>query len=476
MKRESQEHMVREQHSQYLWVYWLVVILGIWMVASPLTFDYAKGAVSPSGGREVWLSLDNRIFASKLSDAVSGLLLLIFGIRSLQPNRPYSLWICCFIGIWMSASPLILWAPNTFIYLNDTIIGAWIIALTVLIPGTPHMMKFIKNGTEIPKGWSFNPSSWSKRWVLIMLSFLAWQTSRYLAAYQLGYTNTIWDPFFGESTIKVLNSSISKALPVSDAGLGALAYTFEFLMVFMGGTSRWRTMPWIVALFGILVIPVGFVSIVLVILQPLSVSAWCTFCLLTALIMLPMIPLEIDEVAAMIQHLFERKEKGDSFWQVFWKGGSSDNENEDQKIPELIDFSKNPRKFFLASLWGISFPWTLVFSTMIGIWVMISPDFFDLDIKTRAADLNHLIGSLIIVFSVISMSEILRICRYVNIILALILAIAPFFLKDIPYSLYVHNLIFGLIIVGLAFPKGIIKAKIWCLAKIYFIKKFLKQN
>src|ERR1700761_812441 len=104
MKRneESQEKMLREHHSGYLWAYWLIVILGIWMLVSPLTFDYAKGAVNPSGGREVWLSLDNRIFASKLCDVISGLLLLIFGMRSLQPNRPYSLWICCFIGIWMS--------------------------------------------------------------------------------------------------------------------------------------------------------------------------------------------------------------------------------------------------------------------------------------------------------------------------------------------------------------------------------------
>lgn len=76
---ESQEQVLRKHHIQYLWAFWLVVILGIWMIISSLTFDYAKGAVNPSGGREVWLSLNGRIFACMLSDVISGFLLLIFG-------------------------------------------------------------------------------------------------------------------------------------------------------------------------------------------------------------------------------------------------------------------------------------------------------------------------------------------------------------------------------------------------------------
>ncbi|MEJ7793846.1 MAG: hypothetical protein WKF65_17945 [Gaiellaceae bacterium] len=44
---------------------------------------------------------------------------------------------------------------------------------------------------------------------------------------------------------------------------------------FMGGTNRWRTMPWMVLMFFILVVPLGIVSIVLVILQrsPSALSA-----------------------------------------------------------------------------------------------------------------------------------------------------------------------------------------------------------
>jgi hypothetical protein len=278
--------------------------------------------------------------------------------------------------------------------------------------------------------------------------------SRYLACFQLGYIDSVWDPFFHGSSVKVLTSSVSRAWPISDAGLGALAYTFEFLMGFMGGTSRWRTMPGMVTLFGILVIPLGLISIVLVILQPLSVGAWCTFCLLTAALMLPMIPLEINEVFAMIQYLIERVKKGESFWKVFWKGGGSEEENIDQRTPKLVDFPQSPRKVFLASLWGLSFPITLGFSSLLGIWMMFSPSLFSLSIENPSALVNHLLGSLVIVFSVIAMAEILRFCRYINIFLGIAIAFIPFFLKDGIYLMYANNLFFGCIIAVLAFPRG----------------------
>lgn len=90
---------------------------------------------------------------------------------------------------------------------------------------------------------------------------------------------------------------MSKSFPISDAGLGAFAYTFELLMSWMGKTSRWRTMPWMVTFFFILVVPLGLVHITLVILQPVVVGQWCASCLFAAFIMLLMIPLAQDERA-----------------------------------------------------------------------------------------------------------------------------------------------------------------------------------
>jgi len=143
-------------------------------------------------------------------------------------------------------------------------------------------MVMMQPGPDLPRGWTYNPSTWQQRAPIIALTFVGFFCARYLAAFQLGYIDRVWDPFFVDGTKRVLTSDVSKAWPISDAGLGALSYMLEALSGFMGGVQRWRTMPWMVAMFGFLVVPLGVTSIVLVILQPLMVGAWCTICLVTA--------------------------------------------------------------------------------------------------------------------------------------------------------------------------------------------------
>lgn len=454
MGTEQRQHMLHMHHMQTLWIYWTIILLGVWMIVSPLTFDYGKNPVEPSGGREVWLSLTDRVAAMKWSDIISGSLLIFFGWRSLTPDRPYSMWICCFIGIWISMAPLIFWAPTAIAYMNGTFVGALVISLTVLIPGMPNMIMFMKMGSEVPPGWTYNPSSWPQRWIMIVTGFFGWIVSRYLAAFQLGYIDTIWDPFFGNQSVQVLNSAMSHSLPISDAGLGSLAYTFEFLMGYMGSPSRWRTMPWMVAFFGILVIPLGLVHIFLVISQPLVVGAWCTFCLLAAAIMLPMIPLEADEVIAMGEHVVKARRKGERFWSVFWKGGKPVEMNKDKRSPELMEFSNNPGKVIIASIWGMSFPWTLVLSTVLGIAIMTLPSIFGVSINATAADVAHLGGALVVVVSVICMGEILRIGRYLNVLLGAGITLLPWFTNDGVAALSVSCSLLGVAVAALSIPRG----------------------
>jgi Vitamin K epoxide reductase family. len=199
----------------------------------------------------------------------------------------------CFTGIWLLLAPLVFWSPDASAYVNDTLIGALVIAFSVLIPmmpGKAHHMVMMQPGPDLPPVWSYNPSTWLQRAPIIALAFVGFFISRYLAAYQLGYIDSVWDPFFGDGTKRILESEVSRAWPISDAGFGALAYMLEALSGFMGGVRRWRTMPWMVGMFGFLVIPLGATSIVLIILQPLMVGTWCTLCLITAAAMLIMIP------------------------------------------------------------------------------------------------------------------------------------------------------------------------------------------
>lgn len=442
---------------QTLWVPWTVILLGFWMVAAPLTFSYSQSAAVPAGGRWVWLPLEQRAAAMMWSDIVSGALLVILGWRSLRPARLYSQWAACFVGIWLQFAPFVLWSPSALAYLNDTLVGMLVIALTVLIPGMPGMMSIMKPGPEIPPGWSYNPSSWPQRAIMIALGFAGLLVSRYLAAYQLGYTTHDWDPFFGAGTRRVLTSSMSESWPVSDAALGAFSYTFEFLMGWMGGPSRWRTMPWMVLFFGILVIPLGLTHIVLVISQPVAVGEWCTLCLLAAAIMLPMIPLAVDEVVAMLQFVQKRRQEGDSLWNVFWFGGTVDGGGPDERSPDLADFPEKPGELYRASIWGMSAPWTLSAATVIGLWLMFSPAV--LGSAGPFADSSHVAGALVITISVVAMAEVIRIGRFLNVLLGLWLVAAPFLAAGSNLAATVSGVVAGALVIALSIPRGAIRER-----------------
>ncbi len=457
-EREARLHRLRLHHEQTLWVYWTLILLGLWLIAAPASLGYGHEDLwgRPSGGRGAWFGDDPRTALraalTTWSDVLGGILLVIFGWRSLTPNRPFSLWGCAFVGIWLTLAPIVLWAPTAAAYLNDTLVGALVIALAVLIPGMPNMILYMKMGPPTPPGWSYNPSSWPQRWIMIALGFAGWLVSRYLAAYQLGYIDSTWDPFFGAGSERVLNSDLSHTWPVSDAALGAAAYTLEFLMGWMGSPARWRTMPWMVTFFGILVIPLGLIHIALVVSQPVVVGAWCTFCLLAAAIMLPMIPLEVDEVVAMGQHLFQSKRRGTSLWEAFWKGGPAEGATHDERTPPIRELPQRPRAVLGASLWGMSYPWTLVLSAAIGVALMALPGALGVD--ARAADVNHLAGALIVVASVVAMGEVVRATRLVNVALGLVVAIAPWVVAGAPPAARLAASLLGLAATALALPRG----------------------
>lgn len=456
-KQMDKFKMAQRHHAKTLWIYWSLILLGIWVFLSPFTFSYFKGWVIPAGGREVWLDPLTRSSILKWNDIVSGILLIIFGLRSLKANRPVSLWLACLVGTWLSAAPLIFWAPNPMVYLNDTFVGMVVIALTIIIPGMPNMILMMKMGPEQPPGWSYNPSSWPQRFILIALGFLGWMVSRYLTAYQLGYIDHAYDPFFGESSRLVLTSKMSRSFPISDAGLGALAYTFEFLMGGMGGTARWRTMPWMVLLFGILVIPLGLVHIFLVISQPLTVGHWCFMCLLAASIMLPMIPLEIDEVTAMLQFLKSSVRNGKPLWRTFWKGDTVEAAEEaDKRSPEMASFAEQPGAVLRSSILGISFSRQLVLTSLLGVWLIVSP--YLMNSSKSVMDVGCLAGALVVTFSVIAMAEVVRIGRFLNLVPALYVLISPL-LINVNAAEGANYIITAIVVIILTIPKGPIREK-----------------
>lgn len=172
--------------------------------------------------------------------------------------------------------------------------------------------------SEIPPGWSYNPATWPQRIPIIVLAVIGFGIAGYLALYQFRLLPDVWEPFFGNGSVKVLNSPISHVLPIPDAALGALGYLVDAIAGAIGGRRRWRTMPWIVIFFGIAVGPLGVISVMLVVFQPVLFDAWCTLCLVTAFISVVMIGPSMDEVLASLQYLKRVKESGKSLWRGFW--------------------------------------------------------------------------------------------------------------------------------------------------------------
>lgn len=180
------------------------------------------------------------------------------------------------------------------------------------------------NREGIPPGWSYNPASWSQRLPIIGLAVLGFLIATYLSLYQYEVIDDVWEPFFGDGSEKILKSNVADVvekylgLPITDGALGAFSYLLDAIAGVIGGRKRWRTMPWLVVLFGLLVGPLGGISILLVILQPVLLDSWCTLCLTTAAISIAMIGPAMDEVLASLQHLKRVSLSGGSVWRAFW--------------------------------------------------------------------------------------------------------------------------------------------------------------
>jgi uncharacterized membrane protein len=425
---------------RWIWRDFCNIALGFWLIASPFTLGY-------------------RDTTTGSSDIATGAVIVVLGTLTLSARFDLARWALCFAGIWLLFAPLVFWTPDAGAYANDTIVGTLVIAFSVLIPMMPsraHHEVMMTAGPDTPPGWSYNPSDWFQRGPIIAMAFVGFFLSRYLAAYQLGHVPDPWDPFFGDGTRRVLDSEVSRAWPISDAGLGAVAYMLEALSGFMGGRNRWRTMPWMVVMFGVLVVPLGIVSIVLVILQPVAVGAWCTLCLVTAAAMLVMISPALDEVVAMGQFLLGARREGKPFWRTFWIGGTLDRyraTGSRESSPTDRWPHRSAAARIVAAMELNNVPWNLTLSAALGVWLMAAPAV--LRVSGPAADSNHLAGALVVTWAVIAFGEVARPARLLNIPMGLWIAAAPWLLLSGATDLSRWTDVFaGALLVALSIRRG----------------------
>lgn len=450
---------MRGMHFSMLWVHWLVMALGLWLATSPMVYgtfsqtEFSSAVMRVTEDRGLWDPALRSIWTA-WNDVVCGVLIMVFAAISLSSRGSWAQWANTCIGIWLLGAPLLFWTPDASVYANDTFIGGLVIAFTILVPMMPGMApEGMMDDSDTPPGWTYSPSTYVQRMPIIALGAIGFFLSRILTAYQLGHIDAVWEPFFGSpgmlnGTEYIITSDVSKAWPIADGGLGAMSYMFEILMGAMGGRARWRTMPWMVMLFGIVVVPLGVISIYFIIIQPIVIGTYCTICLMAGIAMLIMIPYSLDELVAMGQFLVLNKRRGRPFWRAFFRGdalpGSSKDEHPGFDAP-LAAIGRSAAR-------GVTIPWTLLASSVIGIWLMFSRVIFET--QPPLADSDHLVGALVLTTAVIAMAEVARPLRFLNGLFGAWLMLAPWLLAGGDLTAKIAGMVAGLALIGLSLPRG----------------------
>lgn len=438
--REQAEVAYRAQHDCFLWAPFLNMGLGGWLIASPPTLGYESILM-------VW------------SDVVSGVLILALSFLTLSWRLGLLRWMVAALGVWLMCAPLLFWVPNAAAYLNGTLVGALVFGLAAVVRPAPGVsIVAATTGPTVPPGWAFSPSSWFQRLPIIILAFVGLFISRYLASYQLGHVDGVWEPFFAgqagnakNGTEEIVTSSVSEAWPVPDAGLGAVTYMLEILTGVIGSSRRWRTMPWLVVLFGVMIVPLGLVSITFIVIQPILLGTWCSLCLIAAAAMLIQVPYSVDELVATGQFLARRRRQGRPVLRIFFTGDTDDGEDERRDD----DFNRYPYAIVREMLTGgVSMPWSLVASCVLGIWLMFTR--LTLGSSGVMADADHLIGALVVTVSITAMAETMRPVRFLNAVLGAGLTIVAM-VAGATLLQMVAGVLAGLLIIGLSVPRGAIR-------------------
>ena len=458
MMREHAAGM-RRMHFDMHWVHWLTMGLGLWLATAPFAFgtfdlrEFSAAVLHVTQDRGLWDPV-LRNTLSAWNEVVTGLLIMVFAVFSLSPRNGWAQWVNACLAVWLLAAPLAFWTPSAAVYATDTLIGALVVALTILVPMMPGMaMEGMMDDTDVPPGWTYSPSTYLQRLPIIVLGAVGFVLARILTAYQLGHVDGVWEPFFaGDATRNgtefIITSDVSEAWPVADGGVGAMSYMAEILMGAMGGRSRWRTMPWMVTMFGIVVVPLGVVSIYFIIIQPIAIGTYCTICLMAALAMLVMIPFALDELVAMGQFLVWNTRRGRPFWRAFFRGDALPGGTKDPHA----GLDAGPTKAFVSAARGVNLPWTLAASMLLGAWLMFSRLTFGT--APPLADSDHLVGALVITTAAIATAEVARPLRFINAAFGFWLIAAPWLLPGGALAGQVSDVVVGLALLALSLPRG----------------------
>jgi nucleoside-diphosphate-sugar epimerase len=412
--RVRHEAQVKAEHGANRWAHFVNMGLATWLLTQPLLINVEEPLL-------------------RGSEMVLGAMLLVCAALALSWRAQWARWLCAGIGALVMGVPFLFSTANAAAYLSDTLVGALIFALAVCTKPEPGPSAIAAvTGPLVPPDWSYNPSGWTQRLPIILLALIGLYVSRYLAAYQLGHIPDIWDPFFTGSpldpqngTEEIITSSVSRAWPVSDAAVGGYTYLLEILTGIVGSRMRWRTMPWLVVLFGLMIAPLGITSIFFIIIQPVVLGTWSTIALIGVAAVLLQIPYSLDELLAALQFLRRRAKAGQNWLRVLFVGGTDEMPRPANAEPIGDEFDRSPDAVIRHMLGGgVSLPWNLALAALIGLSLLFTR--MTLSVDGSLANAHHVIGSLVLTVVSIAAAEVARPVRYLNVPLGAVLMAVPF--------------------------------------------------
>lgn len=415
--RTRHEAQRKAEHASWRWAHFVNIGLGSWLLTQPLLVGVQEAGLAAG-------------------EMAMGLLLMACASLALSWRAVWARWLCAVIGAVVMALPFVWSTANAAAYLSDTLVGALIFGLAVCGKPEPgSSASAALTGPSVPPGWSYNPSEWSQRIPIIVLALLGLYISRYLAGYQLGHLPGIWDPFFVGSTAdprngteEIVTSWVSKALPVSDAALGGYTYLLEILTGLVGSQRRWRTAPWLVLLFGLMIVPLGLTTILFIVIQPVVLGTWSTLALVGGAAVLVQIPYSLDELLATCQFLRRRVRAGKSWLLVLLLGDTDELPTAaNAKVNDDDEFNRPPGQVLKNMLGGgVSLPWNLGLAGLIGLALLFTRP--ALGAEGAMADAHHIIGCLVLTICAIAAAEMARPARMLNGVLGLGLMLMPLLL------------------------------------------------
>lgn len=428
---------IRLQHGQNRWPHFANIGLGAWLLTQPWTIAVQEPGLA-------W------------AEILLGAALILFASIAVSWRAQWARWVCAAIGALIMAAPFLFWTTSAAAYLSDTLTGMLVFAFAVCTRPEPGPSAAAAlTGPDLPAGWTYNPSEWSQRLPIVALAVVGLIISRHLAAYQLGHNPGAWDPVFDgaaadprNGTEEIITSWVSEAWPVSDAAVGAYTYALEILTGIVGSRQRWRTMPWLVLIFGLMIAPLGITSIFFIIIQPILLGTWSLPALVAAAVMLIQIPYSLDELLATVQFLRRRVRAGRNWLYVLLFGDT----DEGEAGKPADEFARSPVTVARDMLTGgVSLPWTLALTAVIGLWLLFTR--VTLGNSGGMADADHLIGALILTVVSVASAEVARSVRFLNVPLGAALCITPL-VYDAETLSTIVSILCGVAVIGLSIPKG----------------------